>query len=335
MKPSAQVINWKGMSCAQLSCGSYIAWIAPEIGSNVIRLQETKKGIEFFRFREENTPEAIQQSPAVWGLPTLYLPNRFADGVLKTTDAVYHLPVNEAAPYNNHIHGFLHERKHQLVALEADATAAWVKTSYLYDEADPFFAYLPISFRADFTFRLTEEGLFYTVTFTNLSENKQMPISLATHTAMNSPFVVGGDEADSRIQVPITEKWVLNERCLPTCEILPLNDYDLQYKNGTMCPVLQNIDNDMYTATTQAYQGKPFHGILMRNAEGKGIGYEVSENYRFWILWNDKGFNGYFCPEPMTAMIDAPNLPLPYEQTGYQEIAPNEQFTATQHFFAL
>ena len=68
---------------------------------------------------------------------------------------------------------------------------------------------------------------------------------------------------------------------------------------------------------------------------GKGIGYEVSENYRFWILWNDKGHNGYFCPEPMTAMIDAPNLNLPKEQTGYQELAPQETFTATQHFFAL
>ena len=129
---------------------------------------------------------------------------------------------------------------------------------------------------------------------------------------------------------------MLNERCLPTCEILPLSDYDLQYKNGTMCPVLKNIDNDMYTATVQTLNGKPFYGLTAVDTKtGKGIGYEVSENYRFWILWNDKGHNGYFCPEPMTAMIDAPNLNLPKEQTGYQELAPQETFTATQHFFAL
>ena len=255
--------------------------------------------------------------------------------MLKTSDAVYQLPVNEAAPYHNHIHGFLHKRTHRVMELCADETAAWAKTSYTYDENDPFFTSLPISFRADFTFRLTEEGLFYSVTFTNLSD-KQMPMSLATHTTINSPFVVGAAEENSRITVPITEKWVLNERCLPTKEILPLDDYDMQYKNGTMCPVLKNIDNDMYTATAQTLNGKPFYGMTaVDTATGKGIGYEVSENYKFWILWNDKGHNGYFCPEPMTAMIDAPNLELPKEQTGYQELAPNETFTATQHFFVL
>ena len=73
MKPTVQIFNWKGMPCLQLSSGGYTAWIAPEIGSNVIRLHHAEKGIEFFRFREDNTPEAIRQSAEVWGLPTLYL----------------------------------------------------------------------------------------------------------------------------------------------------------------------------------------------------------------------------------------------------------------------
>lgn len=42
----------------------------------------------------------------------------------------------------------------------------------------------------------------------------------------------------------------------------------------------------------------------------------------------NKGFNGYFCPEPMTAMIDAPNLSMPAEMTGYREIKPQEAFEA-------
>ena len=49
-------------------------------------------------------------------------------------------------------------------------------------------------------------------------------------------------------------------------------------------------------------------------------------------MWNDKGFNGYFCPEPMTAMIDAPNLDMPREQTGYCEVAPGESYEAWQRF---
>ena len=65
------------------------------------------------------------------------------------------------------------------------------------------------------------------------------------------------------------------------------------------------------------------------------IAYEVSDEYKFWIIWNDKGFNGYFCPEPMTAMIDAPNLSMPAEMTGYREIKPQEAFEANQRFFTV
>ena len=99
------------MECIQLCAGGYTALIAPGIGSNVLRLHDDANGVEFFRWDENNTPEDIKQSAEVWGLPTLYLPNRFADGVLKTSDATYQLPVNEAAPFHNHIHGFPPMRK--------------------------------------------------------------------------------------------------------------------------------------------------------------------------------------------------------------------------------
>lgn len=335
MNNKAEIVNWNGMPCIQLTAGGYTALIANEIGSNVIRLHDDKNGIEFFRYNSDNTSDTIKNSAEVWGLPTLYLPNRFADGVLKTSDAVYQLPVNEKAPFNNHIHGFLHKRCHKITELTSNIDAAWAKTSYEYDESDPFFESLPIKFRADFMFVLSANGLEYTVSFTNLSD-KMMPISLATHTTINSPFVDGAKEEDCRIAVPATEKWILNERCLPTGEILPLNDYDKSYVDGTMCPVLKDISNDMYSGTKQNLHGAPFRGVVMTDtASGKGIGYEVSSDYKFWIIWNDHGNNHYFCPEPMTAMIDAPNMNMPFEKTGYQEIAPNQIFTASQHFFSI
>ena len=139
MKNTATKINWKGMECIQLCAGGYTALIAPGIGSNVLRLHDDANGVEFFRWDENNTPEDIKQSAEVWGLPTLYLPNRFADGVLKTSDAAYQLPVNEAAPFHNHIHGFLHKREHNVVAYSANEEGAWLRTSYVYNEEDPFF----------------------------------------------------------------------------------------------------------------------------------------------------------------------------------------------------
>lgn len=331
---NTQLFNFNGTACVRLQAGGYEALVAYEIGSNVIRLRDNTNGIEFFRFNADNSAETIKQSAEVWGLPTLYLPNRFADGVLKTSDAVYQLPVNEKAPYNNHIHGFLHKRVHEVVEHNSDSNCAWVKTRYVYDERDEFFRYLPVSFVAEYTFTLSENGLEQNIKFINTSGSKVLPMSLASHTTINAPFVDGGKESDIRLTVPIGKKCELNDRCLPTEKLNPLTMWDLEYKSGNKCPVLQVCDNDMYFGEYAELDHEKFHGVIAEDiASGKKICYEVSDEYKFWIIWNDRGFNHYFCPEPMTAMIDAPNLSLPADVTGYCEIKPGETFEANQRFF--
>ncbi len=329
---TSSIINFNGADCVKLCAGGYTALVAYGIGSNVIRLHDDKNNIEFFRFNEKNSADVIRQSAEVWGLPTLYLPNRFADGILKTSDAVYNLPVNEKAPYNNHIHGFIHKRVHEVVEHNADEKCAWVKTRYLFDEKDEFFQYLPIKFLAEYTFTLSENGFRQDISFTNLSD-KAMPMSLASHTTINSPFVCGSKQEDIRLTVPVGKKCELNQRCLPTENLLEPADYDLEYRTGKK-PVLVNVDNDMYFGGYTELNGEKFHGVIAEDiSTGKKICYEVSDEYKFWIIWNDRGFNGYFCPEPMTAMIDAPNLSLPADVSGYCEVKPNETFRTYQKFF--
>lgn len=334
MKNSTQMINFNGLTCVRLQAGGYEALVAYEVGSNVIRLRDNTNGMEFFRFNENNTADVIKQSAEVWGLPTLYLPNRFADGVLRTSDAVYQLPVNEKAPYNNHIHGFLHKREHEVVEHNADSNCAWVKTRYVYDERDEFFRYLPVPFIAEYTFTLSANGLEQDIKFTNTSSDKVLPMSLASHTTINAPFVDGAKEGDIRLTVPIGKKCELNERCLPTGNLKSLTMWDLEYKTGSKCPVLQVCDNDMYIAEETDLDHEKFHGIIAEDtASGKKICYEVSDEYKFWIIWNDRGFNHYFCPEPMTAMIDAPNLDMPADVTGYCEVKPGRTFESRERFF--
>lgn len=334
MNNSTQLFNFNGLTCVRLTAGGYEALIAYEVGSNVIRLRDTNNNMEFFRFNPDNTADDIKQSAEVWGLPTLYLPNRFADGVLKTSDAVYHLPVNEKAPYNNHIHGFLHKREHEIVEYNSDANCAWLVTRYVYDERDEFFQYLPVKFTAEYTFTLSEHGLEQNIKFTNNSD-VVLPMSLASHTTINAPFVDGAKESDIRLTVPVGKKCELNERCLPTEVLRSPEAYDLEYKNGTKCPVLQVVDNDMYFGEYTTLDGQQFHGVIAEDvASGKKLCYEVSDEYKFWIIWNDRGFNHYFCPEPMTAMIDAPNLTLPVDMTGYVEIKPDCTYKTHQRFFS-
>jgi len=332
---STKISDFGGTPVVEMNAGGYTALVAYELGSNVIRLHDDKNKVEFFRFNAENSADVIRQSAEVWGLPSLYLPNRFADGVLKTSDAVYQLPVNEKAPYNNHIHGFLQKRVHTLVEHSADGNCAVVKTKYRYDENDEFFEYFPVRFLAEFTFTLSECGLEQKVKFTNLSD-KMMPMSFATHTTINSPFVEGGREEDIRLFVPVQKRCLLNERCLPDGEPVALDGTDFEYIEDGRQPVLQNVDNEMYVTGSQKLNGQDFHGVIAEDIEsGIKIAYEVSDEYKFWIIWNDKGFNKYFCPEPMTAMIDAPNLDMPNSVTGYTEIKPQQSYEVYQRFFTV
>ena len=60
MNNSAQKTTFNDIPCIQLKAGGYEALIAYEIGSNVIRLQDRKNGMEFFRFN----PEIVNELPS-------------------------------------------------------------------------------------------------------------------------------------------------------------------------------------------------------------------------------------------------------------------------------
>lgn len=331
MNYSAKIVDYKGREAVELTAGKYLALVAPFLGSNVIRFIDTELGIEVFRYNPELSVEELKESAEVYGFPTLYLPNRLAKGVLKTTDATYNFPLND--PLGNSIHGFLHKRDHKIASVSADADKAVVKTEYIYDENDEFFTYYPVSFKAEYTFTLNEDGLFYEFTMTNLSD-RQMPYGVCNHTTMNGPFTEDGDGLDMRLYVPIGDKWELNKSNIPTGDFLPITNHDKQYLTGSQVPVLHEIDNDVYFAEEGVLDGKPYYGVTATDAAtGKRVCYEVCRDFKFWIIWNDLGDKKYFCPEPSTWIIDAPNQPIPDEESGYLELAPGEAKTVTEHFY--
>lgn len=324
----------KGIEAVELAAGGYYAVVAPSIGSSVLRFRDEKRGIEVFRYRDDVSIAEIMGATEIWGLPTLYLPNRFDGGILKTSDGEYRLPVNEGK-FGNHLHGFMHLRAHKIKALEAADGKAYVTTEFTFDEKDIIYQNcFPLKFTAEITIELSKEGLRHTVSIKNKSK-KMLPISIATHTTINAPFVDGGRQEDIRLQVPAVKKLQFNKkRWLPNGRQAALNDWDMEYVSGAKCPVLQDICNDMYTAGTVELDGKPFRGTVMTDtASGKKICNETDELYKFWIVWNDKGFKNYFCPEPMTAQVNAPNLDMPREKSGYTELAPGKVYTVSQRFF--
>lgn len=202
-------------------------------------------------------------------------------------------------------------------------------TSFTHNENDAMFEYFPLKFKLTYTFELSSEGLSHKVLLENLSE-KSLPVSICTHTCINSPLNKNSDQSNLRISVPIVNRCELNKR------FLPLDEYDLQYVNVSMQPVLHSISNDMYTAGENNLNGKPFYGTVITDLQtGRQLCNEVCKEYKFWNIWNDKGSDGYFCPEPMTAMINAPNLSLSPDITGYRELSPKKRFECQQRFFIL
>ena len=92
----------------------------------------------------------------------------------------------------------------------------------------------------------------------------------------------------------------------------------------------------LYTAEMNELDGKPFYGVYATDvATGKKVCYEVDDTMKFWIMWNDHGDKGYFCPEPMSWNIDAPNLSGAPEITGYTELAPGESKTVKERIFTM
>ena len=70
----------------------------------------------------------------------------------------------------------------------------------------------------------------------NIKSNtsEQMPYGVCNHVAFKGPFTSTGKGEDVRLCVPVGDKWELDEHAIPTEKNLPITDYDLQYKNGTM-----------------------------------------------------------------------------------------------------
>lgn len=327
--------KFKGVECVRLQTGRYMCVIAPKMGCSVLRLRDEKNGVEVFRYREDCTADRINEAREIWGLPTLYLPNRFDNGVLRTSDELYRLPINETL-FGNYIHGWVHKREHEVECYSTEDGKCVLVTSYTFDKNDEMYEYFPVDFKISYTFTLSDkEGLTQEIYLTSNSD-KALPVSICTHTCLNAPLRDGGQEESMRLCVPIGERCELDDRCLPTEELLPLEKYDEEYRKGTKMPTLNDISNDMYTARMNRLDGKDFYGAYVTDLDsGIRVCNEVSKEFRFWNMWNDKGFNGYFCPEPMTAMINAPNLSLDRETSGYAELVKGQTFRCSQRFFVL
>lgn len=320
--------------CVELSAGGYYALFAPKIGGLMLRLKNLKDDLEILRFSESFSIDDIKECPLIYGLPTLYLPNRYYQGVLKTSDATYNLPINDTE-FGNYIHGFIHLREYTVIEMKVLNDTAIVSAEYVYDENDEFFKTFPVKFRAVLTYTLSKKGLEHKFAITNLSD-AVLPVSVAAHTTINCVFSEKSVKEDFSVSMNVVKKVVLDEHSTSTGELAELSEYDLAYKNATMNPLVTEINNDMYLVNPSDTDGNKFYGAkFFDKTTGQTICYESGSEYNYWLYWNGWAKSGYCCTEPMTGLINAPNIPLGYDITGYSELKKGECWTGYQYLYSF
>lgn len=282
----------------------WLAEIAPESGANLYRLQHRAGKTEVLRSPESLTE--LQEKPECYGIPVLFPPNRIADGRFTWQGRQYVFPLNESER-GNHLHGLILGKPWRLTRHEPDLA------EMTYDfAAIPGY---PHDFTLTLTYRFTPEAVIQTFAVQNRS-TLAMPFAVGFHTAFVLPA--------GQVRITAGEHcWeILRPRHLPSGKPLPWPGNEPVYHD------LQVVSRHAPMAT-EIIDGQPFRGaIIDRTAEHVRIYYEADAEYRHWCLWNNGGGQGFFCAEPMTWMVNAPNLDLPPEVTGMQGLEPGRNWQA-------
>ncbi len=282
--------------------------IAPELGGNLCRLRYNDS-LEILR-----TPKrawCLDKKRVFYGLPVLFPPNRIANGKFTLDGKQYTLPIVDKK-HHNHLHGLpLHD------AWESSVGENRVDMTWTYGSDHPLFAGFPCPCRIELTYEFAPQSVLQTVKIINTGD-VGVPCGFGFHSVFNTPKRAKITAAPWRWEM-LPHSFTISGNKVPWGDFNPTNWF---------CPADYNISSPHTAIENGTYEGKPFRGAIL-DYDSNIVLYEVDENYRYWCLWNQRPDSGFFCPEPMSWMIDAPNLALPREVTGVRVLTPGEIATYT------
>lgn len=324
-------VDYCGLQAVEFSKGDYTALLIPEMGANLIRLADTRRGVEVLHTPTEEEIEIFRRRPQVYGLPILFPPNRIADGRFTFEGRLYRLPITNEKEHNFH-HGFLKSQPFQVSkAVETDDEVMIECRYYSNAGCDVIFKDFPHEFKCKIIFRLTTEGLEQEVVFTNRSQLR-MPLGVGFHTPMRIPFA-GGHDADYVMRVAVGEQVELDSRNLPTGRKLPLTEqFALLRGKGLQVTDCDPIEAG-FTLREIEVDGRPYRGAVVENLRtGVRTFYEVDDQTTYWTIWNNGGHMPYCCPEPQTWTTNAPNAADPVAE-GFKAVDPGQSWSAKYRLY--
>jgi aldose 1-epimerase len=280
------------------------AIVVPGLGSNLLSLFDKEHKAQLLRTpksREEYVARAM-----LYGNPVLFPPNRIEDAMFTFQGKTYHLEMNRAKE-NNHIHGFVHNKRWSVVSENGESSE--LVTRLRSDDYPDIMEQFPHSFELTIRFVLTETGIKQTLLISNHSA-ETMPLGIGYHTTFPFPAPA------SRLQIEVGKQWQLNERMLPTGQFL---DSPLQKELAARTGLEGRQLDDAFVMT----QDKK--AMLTLPEFGLTLTYTVGDDFKHWVIYNGKGTEDFLAIEPYSWITNAPNLSLPAEVTGLSRLEPGEQ----------
>jgi aldose 1-epimerase len=311
-----------------LKYGSYSAILLPRLGGNLISFRDDDRDFRFIREPEGADWEGFVERPMVHGIPVLFPPNRYDGGKFEFDGRTYRFPVNEERT-GNHLHGFVYQSEWEVVSFGSTDQESSVTVRLRFDKQNPDYTYFPHVFTFTQTYTLSAEGLKQHFEAVNDSV-EAMPFMLGFHTTVNAPFAQGSTKEDLECGISIGERWELNGRMLPTGDKQPLSEGELLLSQGKGNPYFESLDNH-YTASGKA--GVNAMTIYDRRVNARFV-YEAGEAYKHWMVYNGAANGRFFCPEPQTSMVNAPNVDLPTEQTGLIRLEQGQRWSAVCRMYS-
>ncbi|NLM10390.1 MAG: aldose 1-epimerase [Clostridiaceae bacterium] len=313
-QPYIKSISWHGIKAVEVVAGGYEMLIVPGIGGNLIRLKDNRRNLDIIR-TPRSYSEFVKQ-PEVFGIPVLFFPNRIQDGTIKVDGMVYNLPVNEKK-LNNHLHGFLYNRPWEVIGekINNDGSAE-VEMVFNIDPGKDIWSFFPHHSRFRLIYNLSRNGLQQHFEVINHGR-EPMPFGLGFHTNFNIPFRPDEDYTQYKLIMSIGRECEMGSRALATGNFLELSDEEKKMRETGILTQGRPISGH-FSARPLSMDGRHFNGAIIKNADKKyELIYEVGDKFRYWVIWNHDGKGSFISVEPQTMMINAPNIKLPYETTGF------------------
>ncbi len=319
-----RTIDYHGLRAVEFAKGDYTALLIPDVGANLIRLANTRLGVEILRTPNADEIDTFRGRPQVFGMPLLFPPNRIEDGRYTFDGRVYQYPITIEKEHNYH-HGVLKSQPFVISKAIETEESVLIEARYYSNAAnDAIFRDFPHEFKCKVVFTLSNKGLRQEVMFANKSK-LPMPVGVGFHTPMRIPFA-DGCASDYLMHAAVKEQVELSSRNLPTGRMLPLDGRFVKLRGeGLQVTECDPIEAG-FTVEEIDLDGAPYRGVWIENRKsGVRTFYEVDEQTTYWTIWNNGGQVPYCCPEPQSWATNAPNAPDP-AGVGFQAIPAGEKW---------